>query len=44
VDYYNRTGTARSNMFDNKPNETKYFYQDLDKSGARGSIAQIVIR
>ena len=26
VDYYNRTGTAKSNMFDNKPNETQYFY------------------
>jgi hypothetical protein len=30
VDYYNRTGTARSNMFDNKPNETQYFYTDVD--------------
>jgi hypothetical protein len=30
VDYYNRTGTARSNMFDNKPNETQYFYTDFD--------------
>jgi hypothetical protein len=33
VDYYNRTGTARSNMFDNKPNETQYFYTDLDSNG-----------
>lgn len=24
-DYFNRTGTAKSNMFDNKPNETQYF-------------------
>jgi hypothetical protein len=32
VDYYNRTGTARSNMFDNKPNETQYFYTDLDST------------
>jgi hypothetical protein len=24
-DYYNRTGTAKSNMFDNKPTETQYF-------------------
>ncbi|MET4067353.1 hypothetical protein ABID58_002142 [Bradyrhizobium sp. S3.2.6] len=33
VDYYNRTGTARSNMFDNRPNETQYFYTDLDGAG-----------
>jgi hypothetical protein len=32
VDYFNRTGTARSNMFDNKPNETQYFYTDLDST------------
>ena len=25
-DYYNRTGTAKSNMFDNKPTETQYIY------------------
>ena len=30
VDYYDRTGTAKSNMFDNKPNETQYFYTDND--------------
>jgi hypothetical protein len=35
VDYYNRTGTARSNMFDNRPNETQYFYTDLDGAGAQ---------
>jgi hypothetical protein len=34
VDYYNRTGTAKSNMFDNKPNETQYFYTDFDDTGA----------
>jgi hypothetical protein len=34
-DYYNRTGTAKSNMFENKPNETQYFYTDDDTSGAR---------
>lgn len=34
VDYYDRTGTARSNMFDNRPNETQYFYTDDDASGA----------
>ncbi len=33
VDYFNRTGTAKSNMFDNKPNETQYFYTDNDSSG-----------
>jgi hypothetical protein len=34
VDYFNRTGTAKSNMFDNKPNETQYLYTDNDSSGA----------
>ena len=34
-DYYNRTGTAKSNMFDNKPTETQYFYTDDDSAGAR---------
>jgi hypothetical protein len=33
VDYYNRTGTSKSNMFDNKPNETQYFYTDFDAAG-----------
>ncbi|TNV19572.1 DUF1254 domain-containing protein [Buttiauxella sp. B2] len=33
VDYYNRTGTAKSNMFDNKPDETQYFYTDNDALG-----------
>jgi hypothetical protein len=33
VDYFNRTGTAKSNMFDNKPDETQYFYTDNDSSG-----------
>lgn len=32
VDYYNRTGTSKSNMFDNKPDETQYFYTDNDAS------------
>ena len=32
-DYFNRTGTAKSNMFDNKPNETQYFYIDTDSAG-----------
>jgi hypothetical protein len=34
VDYFNRTGTAKSNMFDNKPTETQYFYTDNDSSSA----------
>jgi hypothetical protein len=33
VDYFDRTGTARSNMFDNRPNETQYFYTDYDATG-----------
>jgi hypothetical protein len=33
VDYYDRTGTARSNMFDNRPDETQYFYTDNDVTG-----------
>jgi len=33
-DYFNRTGTAKSNMFDNKPNETQYIYTDGDSTGA----------
>jgi hypothetical protein len=33
IDYYNRTGTAKSNMFDNRPNETQYFYTDFDGAG-----------
>lgn len=34
VDYFNRTGTAKSNMFDNRPTETQYFYTDNDAAGA----------
>jgi hypothetical protein len=33
VDYANRTGTAKSNMFDNRPVETQYFYTDDDGDG-----------
>jgi hypothetical protein len=33
TDYLNRAGTARSNMYDNKPTETKYIYRDFDSSG-----------
>ena len=32
-DYLMRTSTARSNMFDNRPNETQYFYTDGDSKG-----------
>ena len=35
TDYYTRTAVARSNIFVNKPVETKYFYQDLDSDGER---------
>ncbi|HKS09877.1 MAG TPA: DUF1214 domain-containing protein [Pyrinomonadaceae bacterium] len=35
TDYFTRTAVARSNIFVNKPNEAKYFYQDLDSSGQR---------
>jgi hypothetical protein len=34
-DYFTRLAVAKSNIFVNKPNETKYFYQDLDSSGRR---------
>jgi hypothetical protein len=39
TDYYTRTAAAKSNILVNSPNETKYFYQDLDRSGARLSGA-----
>jgi len=35
TDYFTRTAVGKSNIFVNKPNETKYFYQDLDGSGQR---------
>lgn len=35
TDYYTRTAAAKSNILVNSPNETKYYYQDLDASGAR---------
>ena len=34
-DYYTRTAVGKSNIFVNKPTETKYFYQDLDSEGRR---------
>lgn len=39
VDYMSRLGTAKSNMFDNRPTETQYFYTDLDAGGAQLSGA-----
>ena len=33
TDYILRTATAKSNMYDNKPNETKYIYRDYDSKG-----------
>ena len=38
TDYFTRTAVAKSNILVNSPNETKYFYQDLDVSGG-GSTA-----
>ena len=35
IDYFTRTAVAKSNIFVNAPNETKYFYQDLDANGTR---------
>jgi hypothetical protein len=32
-DFLNRTATAKSNMYDNRPAETKYLYRDLDSQG-----------
>jgi hypothetical protein len=33
TDYLNRTATAKSNMFENSPAETKYIYTDDDSEG-----------
>jgi hypothetical protein len=35
TDYFTRTAVAKSNILVNSPNETKYFYQDLDSDGLR---------
>lgn len=35
TDYFTRTAVAKSNILVNAPNETRYFYQDLDSEGAR---------
>jgi hypothetical protein len=44
TDYYTRTAVARSNIFVNQPDETKYFYLDLDAKGQRlnGKNAYVV--
>ncbi len=34
-DYFQRTATAKGNMFSNVPEETKYFGADFDSAGAR---------
>ncbi|WP_432168341.1 DUF1254 domain-containing protein [Streptomyces sp. bgisy031] len=34
LDFQNRATTARSNMFENRPDETQYFYTDVDSTGA----------
>jgi hypothetical protein len=33
TDYLNRAGTSKSNMYDNRPEETKYIYTDNDSAG-----------
>jgi hypothetical protein len=33
TDYMLRTATTKSNMYDNRPNETKYIYRDYDSRG-----------
>ncbi len=35
TDYLSRAATARSNMFDNAPQETRYIYTDFDSAGQR---------
>jgi hypothetical protein len=35
LDYLSRTSMAKANIFVNTPNETAYFYQDLDATGDR---------
>ncbi|HSD91726.1 MAG TPA: DUF1214 domain-containing protein [Methyloceanibacter sp.] len=35
VDYYTRTAVGKSNIFINRPAETRYFYQDFDANGVR---------
>jgi hypothetical protein len=35
TDYLSRAATAKSNMFDNAPEETRYIYTDFDSTGTR---------
>jgi hypothetical protein len=35
MDYLSRAATAKSNMFDNAPEETRYIYTDFDEKGKR---------
>ena len=35
TDYLNRTASAKSNMYDNRPEETKYIYTDNDSLGTQ---------
>jgi hypothetical protein len=35
VDYLSRAATAKSNMYDNAPNTTRYIYTDFDSTGNR---------
>jgi hypothetical protein len=35
TDYLSRTATAKSNMYDNAPEETRYIYTDFDEEGQR---------
>jgi hypothetical protein len=35
TDYLSRAATAKSNMYDNAPEETRYIYTDFDKDGQR---------
>jgi hypothetical protein len=35
IDYFNRSATSKSNMFENRPNETQYFYTDFDDANGQ---------
>lgn len=40
-DYLSRAATAKSNMYDNAPQETRYIYTDFDSSGKRLNGAHV---
>lgn len=42
LDYFNRAGTSKSNMFDNRPTETQYFYTDTDGKQLSGASSYSV--